>query len=149
MNICSSSPRSIDHSSPSSSFTVADASPLRYSSRIASKNAARPNRALSPSKTIIPSSLRSSTSRNRSSSTTSRRIVSGKSDSASRRVSGMSSSVIADRIFREHQYELPHMIDPPRVDSGLGMFERRQQLRTHPSAEQLAPPELDQGPFEH
>src|SRR3546814_9143785 len=90
------------------------------------------------SKTIIPSSLRSSTSRNRSSSTTSRRIVSGKSDSASRRVSGMSSSVIADRIFREHQYELPHMIDQPRVDSVLGMFERLQQLLPHPPVEAIA-----------
>src|SRR3546814_16338815 len=72
-------------------------------------------------------------------------IASVKSDSAARRVSGMSSSVIADRIFREHQYELPHMIDQPRVDSGLGMFERLQQLLPHPAVEAIARTEFDLG----
>src|SRR3546814_10292797 len=57
----------------------------------------------------------------------------------------MSSSVIADRIFREHQYELPHMIDQPRVDSGLGMFERLQQLLPHPAVEAIARTEFDLG----
>src|SRR3546814_15984143 len=57
----------------------------------------------------------------------------------------MSSSVIADRIFREHQYELTHMIDQPRVDSGLGMFERLQQLIPHPAVESIARSEFDLG----
>src|SRR3546814_4628293 len=37
------------------------------------------------------------------------------------------------------------MIDQPRVDSGLGMFERLQQLLPHPAVEAIARTEFDLG----